>query len=358
MNKNKKQFNKTLTIGIPVRNEEKILPYFLYSLIVAIKELSDSIETEIIICVNGSTDTSLAIVQKFKKHFNNHNIQILRSPQGKMQAQQHIIRSAKFNGPIAFLDADTILDKKCLKELWNTLNKNKELQVAFAKVRPMCGNKFGLEWLQQVYYKRDDDVRTPRRYIHGRAYIIRSSRFFIINDLQNRIARAKQKNMYRTQYLDLEKGPQVDDIYLSRLLVHRFGISSIQEVQKAVVFFVSPRTIKDCYEEQKRFFIEIERNDLLFPEYIYTQNSYFARKLLWNKFKELGLSSTIHYFLYLPFVIWYKKLAKFRLFIGRKTKIGYGKFWLPLSSTKNIGKEKQKNNRCFNPRFLFLYFLY
>lgn len=148
------------------------------------------------------------------------------------------------------------------------------------------------------------------------------------------------KGEYYIKYFHLEEGPLVDDIFLSRLIAHKFGISSIKEIQDAIVFFIPPNTVRDCYGEQKRLIIEIARNDFLFPEYAYTQKLYFVRKLRWDRFRILGWLTTIHYFLYLPFVIGIRNLVRFRLIIGRKMKIDYGKFWAPLSSTKNLELRK------------------
>jgi len=324
-----------LTIGVPVHNEAKSLPYFLRTLIPALKKLNN-LNIEIIFCVNGCSDNSLKIIQDFLKKEKSFKTNVIGSYLGKMQAQKEIIRFSELSGPIAFLDADILLDDNCLKNLWGALSTGDNLQVVFSKVYPIW-RKFSLiGWMQKTYYERDDDVREPRRYIHGRAYILRNRKFFTVNDLQSRIEAARKLDSYSVHQLFIEKGPQIDDIYLSRLLVDKFGPGSIKEVQEARLYFIPPSTIKDCYQEQKRLSLEIIRNNLLFPENKYTQERWFVRKIILSHFRKLKFQETLQYLVYLPLVIGIKKIVRYRLAIGKKLKIGYGKFWLPLESTKEI----------------------
>jgi 8-oxo-dGTP pyrophosphatase MutT (NUDIX family) len=327
---------KNLTIGIPIRNEEKALPYFLPSLYSAINEISTLVNLEAIFCINASIDSSLEMVKDFQKRFPDLDVKILESAEGKIQAQQHIINSSELNGPIAFIDSDILLDQNCLKKLWIALNTNKDLQVAFARVYPVCNKKSLLGWWQKAYYEHDDDVRDQRMYIHGRAYILKDQQLFIVNDLLERINKAKDKNPYGAKYFDLEKGPLADDVLLSRLIAHTFGISAVKEIDDAIVYFVPSNSIRDCYEEQKRLFVEIVRNNLLFPDLAYTQEKWFIRKLRWRKLKSLGWQKIIHYLSYLPLVFFIKGLVRCRLSLGRKIGMGYGKLWKPTLSTKHI----------------------
>ena len=165
-----------LTIGIPVRNEEKTLNEFIYSLQAAVEILDESITVETIVCLNGSSDNSEQIIDDLIEELADSRLKLqkIHSAEGKINAQNAIFRARQLSSFICFLDADILLDENCLVALWDTIIAESSLQVAYARVQPISAeHKTLVEWLQSIHYKHPE-ILTPRKYFHGRGYMLRS----------------------------------------------------------------------------------------------------------------------------------------------------------------------------------------
>src|SRR3989344_3280017 len=260
--------NNSLTIGVPVRNESRTLEKFIDSLRVSVDLLPANVAVETIICINSSTDDSQAVAERLiQKHSGSRfNLSIVQSQEGKMEAQRTILLSRRFHGMTAFFDADIIVHRHCLLNLWNAMEANPSLKVAYSRVKILNhGHETIVEWIESVHYAFPHFL-TPRKYFHGRGYFIRPTELFFLTNEEKE--RANQLNaMKHCAWMRLDKGPLVDDIYISRALVHRYGSKSIQEVSSAIVEFTAPRTLRDFYHGQRRLLIELRRLFTLFPEY-------------------------------------------------------------------------------------------
>lgn len=326
---------RQLTIGIPVRNEEETIDEFMRSLQVAIKSMDKDIAIEIIVCLNGSSDNSEQIVDNLIKELATSKIELQKiySAEGKINAQNAIVQARKFSGFICFFDADVLLDKNCLAILWNTMISESFLQVVYVQVQPIIA-KHGtvIEWLQSIHYKHPE-ILTSRKYFHGRGYMLRSYKEYKL------VTEDKQSNNIDKYYcLRLEKGPLIDDVYLSRVIVHECGLDSIREAKNAVVYFIPPCTLYDFYQGQKRLMLEILRLNLLFPEHIYLQKNHFARHINYSAFKTLSIFEQVHYLGYQVFEFVIKALIKGRLWLFLRGVLDIGKFWVPLKTTKKFYK--------------------
>jgi glycosyltransferase involved in cell wall biosynthesis len=329
-----------LTIGIPIRNEEKTLKEFIYSLRATVELLDKNISIETIVCLNGSSDNSERIINDLIEDLATSRIELqkIHSVEGKINAQNAIVQAKRLLGPICFFDADVLLDENCLAVLWNTMITEPFLQVAYAQVQPInTEHKTLIEWLQSIHYKHFE-ILTPRKYFHGRGYILRScKKLGIANKLT---AENMRNNIGSDKYhrLKLERGPQIDDVYLSRVIAHECGLDSIKEVQNTTVYFVPPRTLYDFYQGQKRLMLEILRLNLLFPEHAYLQENHFTRHMNHRAFKTLSISEQIHYLGYQVFESVIKILVRGRLWLSLQGILDIGKFWVPLKTTKRFYK--------------------
>lgn len=333
--------NNYITIGVPVRNEAQMLEQFIDSLHEAIYFMSDDIEVETIICLNGTTDNSESVVDHLIDKYSKSrlNIKKIHSDCGKIVAQKAIIENTKLYGRICFIDADVSLDKSCLNNLWLALELNEDLQVAYAAVHPIYFERMTLvEKMQQSHYI-NRCLLSRRRYFHGRAFMLQSKKIFL--DCLDGVNNCKY-HLNKALTLSLHEGPKVDDIYMSRVIVHIYGLESIMEVVDAQVYFIPPRTFNDFYHGQKRMVMEIKRLDVLFPEHAYIQKKYFGRKVSWKKLFKLPLLNIYWYIAYLCFERMMQKVIRLRIFLAYLGIDNIGVTWVSLDSTKKIKEVKDE----------------
>ena len=95
-----------LSIIVPVYNVEKYIEKCLNSL------CNPEIEKEIIIVNDGSTDSSLKIVEEFKKNHDKENIIIIsQENKGLSEARNTGLRKAK-GEYVSFIDSDDFVNNK------------------------------------------------------------------------------------------------------------------------------------------------------------------------------------------------------------------------------------------------------
>jgi len=327
--------NDSLTIGIPVRNESRTLERFIDSLRVSVDILPAHLTVEAIICINGSTDDSEAIAQHLvQKHSGSRfNLFVVHSQEGKMEAQRTILLSRRLHGMTAFFDADIIVHRHCLLNLWNAMEANPSLKVAYSRVKILNhGYETIVEWIESVHYAFPHFL-TQRKYFHGRGYFIRSTElFFLSNEKKEKANKLNAKKRYT--WMRLDAGPLVDDIHLSRALVHRYGPESIYEVPNAVVEFTAPRTIKDFYHGQRRLLIELRRLDAIFPEHAHLQKN-FERRPERKHLRQSSFGVRFHHFLYRFMERCIRTMVRIEIFLLICFCRQLGNLWVPLESTKD-----------------------
>lgn len=111
----------TYSVGIPVRNEENTLESCLESLIS--QTLAPS---EILICVNGSTDNTYNIAKGLSRRYD--LVKVLESEPGKPNAWNKIVSSSQYDR-IMFIDGDVLVDNNSAKYLNQKLDEEPELEI-------------------------------------------------------------------------------------------------------------------------------------------------------------------------------------------------------------------------------------
>lgn len=323
-----------LTIGVPVRNESRTLERFIGSLKDSVDLLPIHLAVEIIICINGSTDDSEEIAKHLVEECqgSRFNISIVHSKEGKMEAQRTILLSRNLHGMTAFFDADTIVHRHCLLNLWNMMEENPQLKVAYSYVKALnYGYETIVEWIESVHYAFPHFL-TVRKYFHGRGYFIRPTELFFLSDEEKeRLNRLSTRKRYAWMRLDV--GPLVDDIHLSRALVQRYGSESIREVHNAVVRFTAPRTIRDFYHGQRRLLIELRRLDAMFPEHAHLHKD-FERKPDRKHLRQASFDVRFHHFLYCFMEKCIRVIIRIEIFLLTCFRRRLDNFWVLLKSTK------------------------
>ena len=273
---------QTLTIGIPVYNEEQSLPCSFTSLAEAINQLPRNVNVEVIYCLNGCTDDSGKILRDLAENGPRiERLEIMTSEPGKMNAQLAILGKRTFNdGMICFADADIVMEPQTLVALMGKLQQDQNCQAAYAHVEPHVPNHPSLfqDLLLAHYISRVK--QPPRNYIHGRTFMMRDGSLLetMRDDLPQRVERVRnEENPWFMGHLGLEEGPKVDDIYLSRVIAHKYGPNAISQVQGATIHFHPPESLEDYIGVMDRTLTEIRRLDLLYPEHRYLQETVFRR---------------------------------------------------------------------------------
>ena len=285
MDQNGNKLN-TLTIGVPVHNEEQSLPQFYETLVNAINRLPRYVDVEVVFCVNGCTDESEEILrEKTNASGRMAKMSVIESNPGKMNAQMAIVENREFDGPIAFCDADILMKPTTLQALHRELEEHDRTQVAYARVLPFYENDEAsrnsafTELLFAHYNYRH--LQPERKYFHGRAFMMRDSSMLehMNDDLEARVERVRrEESPWYVTHLGLEKGPLIDDIFLSRMVVAEHGTDAIKKVDGAEILFHPPSSVEDYARVIERTQAEIKRLDLLYPEHDDLQETVFRRE--------------------------------------------------------------------------------
>lgn len=327
-----------LTIGIPLRNELGNISRFLSSLKAAASRLPGSVEIETIFCLNGSTDGTEQVLRASCGELRKCGLNplVITSNEGKMIAQGTIARNRQYDGPICFLDADVIVDRDCLRMLWETMEGDASIQVVYATVVPDVGPRpSAAQRFQMMHYAVRDRIY-QRKYFHGRTFIIRS---WDVPDFENAAWQSDRQRRVigaNVESLRLERGPQIDDVFLSRLIAHEFGLDAIVEAPTARVRFVPPATFRDFYLGHRRLWIEIHRLNLLFEEHRYLQTAHFEQRLNCEQWRRLPMPRRLQYFAYRIAEVLAKRLARCEIRLAEWSLRELRPQWPALASTKSF----------------------
>lgn len=118
----KNDYEPTVTVIIPAHNEESVIEKKLQNLI----ELSYSSEKiDVIIASDNSTDKTNKIVESFINNHKDKSIKLyeVKERKGKTNAQNEAVKQAR-GEIIVFSDANSMLDKKSIKELVKFMSDN------------------------------------------------------------------------------------------------------------------------------------------------------------------------------------------------------------------------------------------
>jgi hypothetical protein len=333
------QVTSSLSIGVPARGENATLLPCLQALRAAVLRLGSTIQVETLVCLNGPPDGSDDTITKVLRDPAYHplNLRLLHSPEGKISAEAEIHKQRQLHGYLCFLDADCKVDPNCFAALVRAMETNPSVQVAYAKGSPLRHPRRTLiERLQSIHY-RNSDLLTERRYLHGRCFIQRQWFLPEFNPRQppvrDRIAVCTRR--LRT-LLQLELGPLVDDIYLSRLLTYQYGPGAIMEVPGARVRYTAPRSLHDVFFARRRVLLENRRLDILFPELAHLQPLYFNRSTNLPAYNRLRLRHRAHYRLYCSVLRLIDLTVCMQIRLAQHGLFQVAETWVPLGTTKAL----------------------
>jgi glycosyltransferase involved in cell wall biosynthesis len=242
-----------IQIGITARNEEVTIGETLSSLLTAIHRAEN--ETPFlfdpVVILDDCADRTGEIARGL-------GVRTLASTGRIVEAQRHLAGAKPF---VVFCDADIFIEQPALVALCRTMLDNAALQVAYAAKTPLPPRSRSLLAEALYCYNRVNGFQHERRYFNGRFFAIRDWQVPTLAELQPRLARLPVNRFY-----DFHAGMRIDDIYLSRDILRRYGPDAIREVPAARIHFRPPESFGGMYQTYRRMRLEIERLNILFPE--------------------------------------------------------------------------------------------
>lgn len=298
---------------IPARNEGRKILECLSSL----NSQSIRLEPETIVCVNGCSDRTEDVVRKAALKFRKLRIRIVKSEKGKSLAQNAIVKSVKDRRkPLVFVDADTVLDKDCVRILLKELKDNRKLIIVGAWALPSRPLRMSL-WQSFLYsvlhvraffpeaevsvndvsafksfaFESPQPLVSPefesrsKIFIHGRAFALRNAGFFALP----------------------EDRDFADDTFLPNFIHSKFGPGVIRTRFDALVYYQPYLSLKKHFFTYWRVFLDKRRLDSLFPE----SRRMEATRLDWRFITSKGFVTALRFLAY-SWVKGFEELA-FRL---------------------------------------------
>lgn len=246
---------QTVPITIAARDEQATLPGCLASLLAAIDQAERSLPLtfDVLVVCDRCSDRTADVARSFPR------VRVAQSapPHGKVEALRAGIRP----GPLQIcLDADVLVPPSLLVALCNAMH-DPSVSAAFPPFAPLPPSRATpLAWALHVYNLRRG-FSSGRRWLSGRCFAVRRLDFPTPAEMRARGARLPPD-----PFLDLCGPMHVEDVWLSRRLVHDHGPSSLVEVSCPPVLFRPPETLLGMYRFYRRLRRELSRVDLLFPE--------------------------------------------------------------------------------------------
>lgn len=243
-----------ICLAITARNEERALGPCLRSLLRSVAQAESSIPLhfDVVVVADDCTDRTEEIARSFSR------VRILNSSGGKVEAQRKVANRTSF---VLFSDADILLRNDTVTAVCQAMLDDKALQVAYPRKRTLPPARTTLLANAIHCYNRVNGFQHPRRYFNGKFFAIRDWQVPTLQELRPRLA-----SLAKDRFFDFEAGMKVDDIWLSRDILRRYGDGAIREVAGGEICYRAPETFKGMYRTYRRMRREIERLNHLFPE--------------------------------------------------------------------------------------------
>ena len=241
-----------IPVTIVAKNEANAIGACLDSILVAKRwsERRRTVTLDVLVVLDDCTDDTEAQVMR-------RGVAIRHSSGGKVEAQRAGLRPGLF---CIFIDADVLLAPQTLDGLIGVMLERPMAQVAFPPRHPLPPR--AQHRLARVLHRYNSarGFSSQRTWFNGKCFAIRHWRIPRRDEL--RISHLPADRFY-----DYAAGLIVDDVYLSRSLLARFGTAAFVENAVGCVYFYAPETFGGMYRYYLRLRRELERVSHLFPEF-------------------------------------------------------------------------------------------
>jgi glycosyltransferase involved in cell wall biosynthesis len=246
-----------IPVIVCAKNEEHAIGATLEALLEACEhaEARSRFRYDVRVVLDDTTDGTAAVARQHAR------ITLLQSHGGKVEAQRAGLAAGPAPPFAIFCDADVRPSPDALLALSLLLESRPELQVAMCPLRPLPPRRRTPLAAALHTYNLRRGFSSSRTWFNGKLFAMRAW------DVPTRAALESRINaLPRDPFYDFASGIVVDDIFLSRALVHAFGPSALAETAAGVVLFRAPETWRGMHRYYRRMRRELERLDLLFPE--------------------------------------------------------------------------------------------
>jgi glycosyltransferase involved in cell wall biosynthesis len=298
-----------LGVGICARNEEAGIIATITSVVQSLCSVAYPLDWELIICINGSTDSTAELVKQWMMNtqVQNTSLEQIETP-NLVEAQRLIANRLQDTGAnmLAFFDADILVEVECVSELLSIAAED-SIRAVYARSVPINNVNATLVEKCLNLYDSNNNVFSKRRHLHGRAFIIK-------------------------EWWIPATNPQLlaDDIYLSCDLLYRFGQDAIAMSPKAKVYFHQISTAADFYRAQKRRNQELNKCLQLFPHFSSLPTEQLNRRVVWSNLLAEPLPQIFLWILLLGL----KSFCRLRFYFDSSSSGGSGGVWDITTTSK------------------------
>ncbi|MBU1537286.1 glycosyltransferase family 2 protein [Myxococcota bacterium] len=310
-----------IPVCINAKNEEHTIEGTLRTLIAATEVCKSKMDIsfKLVLMLDDSTDNTALRAQPFT------NVEQVRCSGGLVAAQRLFAQRFKSAPYLIFCDGDILIGPDTIWKMANSMETS-HVQVAYPEKIALQPSRKSLLARSLYYYNRNNGYQTKRHYFNGQLFAIRNWHIPLPHEIPKPLARDNN-------YLRLHEGIRCDDIYLSRDILHRFGVESIALVD-AKIHYQPPETFRGMYRKYQRMVLEIRRLHHLFPEMVSTHSTHGKRKVVWSQVFEHGLAATLLYIHFLLHLTGCKYLLLLEEFWYKHLTTTECKTWKPILETK------------------------
>ena len=242
----------TVPLSITARDEERAIGACLDSLLAAVvvAEREHAVWIDPLVVLDDCTDRTAAIAAA-------RGVRTLASTGGKVEAQRAALRGGPFH---IFSDADIVVENTTISALCAAMLADEHLAVAMPKKLPLHPRRATPLATALHTYNARRGWSSERAWFSGKLFAIRKWNAPASRELATRAA-----GLPASRFYDYAAPLRVDDIYLSRRIVHDHGTAALREVD-ATLHFRAPETWRGMYRYYRRMRRELERIDALYPE--------------------------------------------------------------------------------------------
>jgi glycosyltransferase involved in cell wall biosynthesis len=240
---------------VAARNEARAIGPCLDALLASIPHAIDRYRFELLVVADDCTDDTERIAHA-------RGVRTVRSSGGKVEAQRSGLRASGAGAPFCiFTDADVLVTPPTLAALADAMTARPEAMVAFPPKIPLSPVANTALARAIHLYNRERGFSSQRSWFNGKCFAIRDWHIPTTSELAPRIERLPEDRFY-----DYAAGMRVDDMYLSRSIVAKHGMSALVETSEGAVYFRAPETWQGMHRYYRRMRMELERVSALFPE--------------------------------------------------------------------------------------------
>ena len=247
----------TISIGVPVYNEENTLVNSLDSIVKSMRELKQN--SSIILCFNGTTDNGRILAENYSKKI--QPLEIITSTKGKPSAVKAIAQQST-SDIVIYVDADVIVNKYCFKNMVDSFSP--KVMAVTGRPIPYSSDNLLYNIINARMINSGIEVSKkggPKPFLHGRIYAIRKQ---ILDEVNKNFSESIG-----------------DDTFLSHYLMLHYGRSSISCCKTATVQYQPVTSITSWWNKWSRIWKDL---DILYknnPEFLQIKED-MKTKIDWN----------------------------------------------------------------------------